>query len=47
VDKNGVITVEYGDGIKDTIYPDESKVRMYPNGRIQKISKDGEVTEGY
>ena len=25
VDKNGVITVEYGDGMKDTIFPNKMK----------------------
>ena len=45
VDKNGIITVEYSDGIQDTIYPDESKIRKYPDGRITKINSDGSIIE--
>jgi hypothetical protein len=45
VDKNGIITVTYTDGIQDTIFPDESKIRKYPDGRITKINPNGIVSE--
>ena len=45
VDKNGIITVTYTDGIQDTIFPDESKIRKYPDGRITKINPNGTVSE--
>ena len=28
-----------------TIYPDESKIRKYPDGRITKINPNGTITE--
>ena len=45
VDKNGIITVTYTEGIQDTIFPDESKIRKYPDGRITKINPNGDVSE--
>ena len=33
-EKNGVITIQYPDGIKDTIYPNGQTKREYPDGTV-------------
>ena len=44
---NGIITVDYEDGTKETSFPDGSKMKEFTDGRVCKINSDGSKVDFY